>query len=344
MLTPDQILEQVSQLMLDPTRLPTAIVAILIVLLAGMIRGALGGNATPFFWHIIDILFGKLGDRMDKPGRIKGDLIFRGFLIVLFGLAISFLIGRAFTYLIVIYPFWSLVEVFALCLVLTSGTIFSGLGSLYKSLNNKQVTQGAYYTIARTTRSDMSRSDDYAITRIGMSMALRFFDKGIVAPIIWFLIGGLPIAFLYAGLSALAWRFGRDGHSHGLGAPALALEKLLGFVPNILSGLLIACAALLTPTAGFTRSLLSVMPFRSGAKYEQGGAPITAASYALAVTLGGATSDLNGHALRNDWVGPATATAQLQAKHLHRVVYLSVMAHLFFIAGLCGAMVFAGGL
>ena len=137
MLTPDQILEQVSQLMLDPTRLPTAIVAILIVLLAGMIRGALGGNATPFFWHIIDILFGKLGDRMDKPGRIKGDLIFRGFLIVLFGLAISFLIGRAFTYLIVIYPFWSLVEVFALCLVLTSGTIFSGLGSLYKSLNNK---------------------------------------------------------------------------------------------------------------------------------------------------------------------------------------------------------------
>lgn len=340
--TPDQIIEQLSQFALDPTRLPTAIVAILIVLFGGMIRGGLGGNATPFFWHIMDVLFGRLGSRMDKPGRLKGDLIFRGFLLTVFGLAIAFLIGRATTYLIAIYPFWSLIEIVSLCVILTGGTIFAGLGRLYRALNEKQVTKGAYYTIARTTRSDMSRADDYGITRIGMGMNLRFFDKGMVAPIIWFLIAGLPAAFLYAGLAALSWRFGRDGHNSGFGSSAMALEKLMGFVPNLLSGLFISCAALVTPTAGFTRSLMALLPFKKSAKYEEGGAPITAASHALAVTLGGATNDLDGFALKNDWVGPEKATAQLDAKHLHRVLYLCFIAHIFFIASLAGAMVFAG--
>jgi len=65
----------------DPSRLPLAIIAILLVTLLGMMRGALGGNAMPFYWHIVEIFFGKLGARMNKRGRKQGDLIFRGLLL-----------------------------------------------------------------------------------------------------------------------------------------------------------------------------------------------------------------------------------------------------------------------
>ena len=63
------------------------------------------------------------------------------------------------------------------------------------------------------------------LPRVGMGLALKSFDKGVVAPIIWFLIAGLPGAYLYAGLATLSWRFGKEGHSAGFGDAMLALEN-----------------------------------------------------------------------------------------------------------------------
>ena len=325
----------------EPERLPVAMVALVIVTLVGMLRGALGGIATPFYWHLIDLVFGRLGTRMDKKGRPKGDLIFRGFVLSTIVIAISFLIGRFMNVLSFYYPTWSIVEVLALCVLLTSGTVFAALGRLYRALNEKKVTQGAYYTIARTTRTDLSKNDDFTITRVGMGMALKFFDKGVVAPIFWFLLLGLPGAYLYAGLAAISWRFGREGYSGGFGNAMLALEKLMGFIPNLMSGVIIALAGLLTPTAGMSRAFLGFFRSKGTATYEEGGFPISTAAFSLNVSLGGPTPDLDGNVVKRGWIGPAKATAQLEAKHLHRVVYISFMAHLLFLASLSGAMLFA---
>lgn len=337
-----EFIENMHAQIFEPERLIIAMAALIIVTLGGMVRGALGGNATPFFWHIIDLLFGKIGARMDKPARKRGDLIFRGFILSSVVLAISYLIGRFVDVLGFYYPDYSIIETVGLCLVLTSGAVFAAMGQLYKALNAKKVTQGAYYTIARSTRTDLSKVDDFGITRVGMGLALKSFDKGVVAPIIWFLLFGLAGAYLYAGIAAMAWRFGRDGHSNGFGAAALALEKLLGFIPNLFSGILVALAGLLTPTAGMSRAFLGLFRTSGQASYGEGGLPMTAAAYSLNVSLGGPTKDLDGQGIKRGWIGPKGATAQLQAKHLHRVVYISFMAHLLFLVSLSGAMIFAG--
>jgi len=327
--------------LLEPERLPTAMVAVVIVTLVGMVRGALGGMATPFYWHLIDLFFGRFGDRLNKKSRPKGDLIFRGFILCAVVLAISFLIGRFLIILAAYYPTWSLIEIVSLCLLLSSGAVFASLGRLYRALNEKKVEQGAYYTIARSTRSDLSKNDDFTITRVGMGLALKQFDKGIVAPVIWYLLAGLPGAFLFAGLAALSWRFGKDGHSNGFGEAPIALEKLMGFIPNMMSGIFIALAGLLTPTAGMSRAFLGFFGTKGRASYAEGGFPLSTAAFSLNVSLGGPTQDLDGTSVKRGWIGPAKATAQLEAKHLHRVVYISFMAHLLFLASLSGAMLFA---
>jgi adenosylcobinamide-phosphate synthase len=325
----------------EPERLPAAIVALIIVTLLGMILGPLRGNANPFYWRLITLLFGKLGRRMNKAGRPKGDLIFRGFILSAIVLALSFLVGRLLEIAALSYSTWSIIEILSLCLCLSSGAVWASIGRLYRALNEKKVIPGAYYSIARSSFTDLSKNDDYTITRVGMGLALRSFDKAIVAPILWFLIGGLPLMFLYAGIAAMAWRFGKDGYSSGLGQAMIALEKLMGFVPNILSGVLIALAGILTPTAGMTRALLALFKSKGTARYAEGGLPVTAAAFALAVSLGGATKDLDSTAIKRNWVGPPKATAQLQAKHLHRVMYLCFMAHLLFLAALSAAMIIA---
>lgn len=340
-LTMTELFQRLHEFLLDPERFPIAVMAIVIVTVGGMIRGALGGNAHPFFWHIVEILFGRLGSRMDKPGRPKGDLIMRGFILTVMALCFCYLMGRLLGVLAIEYPDWSLIEIVALCLVLTSGAAWATQGRLYRALNEKKVTEGAYYSIARTTRTNLSKNDDYTITRVGMGLGLRAFDKGIVAPVLWYLIGGLPGAYLYAGLAALSWRFGRDGHSNGFGQAPEALERLMGFIPNMFAGFFIAFAGLMTPTAGFSRAFKGFFVSKGQAKYEEGGFPLTTAAYALDVALGGPTTDLDGKTIKRSWVGPEKATAQLVAKHLHRVVYISFIAHLLFLLALLGAMLYA---
>jgi len=332
---------QFQALLFTPDRILNAIAALLIVSIVGMIRGSMGGSANPIMWRLIDIGFGALGDKMNKAGRPKGDLIFRGFIIMSIVIVFAFVIAKVLIVMSLEYSTWSLVQILSLCVALSSGAVFAAIGQLYKALNKKKVTKGAYYKIARSTRTDLSKNDDYTITRVGMGYVLRSFDKSVVAPILWYLIFGLVGAYLYAALAALSWRFGKDGHSSGFGQAILSIEKLMGYVPNIISGILISFAALITPTAGMTRAFLGLARPKGQATYEEGGLPLTAAAFALNISLGGPTVDLGGGKIPRNWVGPEGATARLESAHLHRVSYISFIAHLLWLLGLGSALIFA---
>ncbi len=324
----------------DPARLPVAIIAILVVVFGGLVFGPLGGNANPLLWRVVDFLFGPLGGKLDKTERKSGDLATRGFIVTVTALIIGYLIGHFFQTLSVTYPNYRMVDIFALTLVLSAGAGWYALLRLYHAVEGKGGVKGAFYAIAATTRTNLTRSDEFTITRVGIGMGAKLLDKGIVAPVLWYLIAGLPAAYLYATLAALSWRFGKEGFSKGFGLTANHLEKLMGMIPNLFSGLLIALSGLLTPTAGMTRSLLSLFPTKSGhSDYFQGGAPVTSMAYALKVSLGGATQDTDGSAIQRAWAGPEGATAKLGAKHLHRGLYITVMAHLLLVLAFLVAIV-----
>jgi adenosylcobinamide-phosphate synthase len=319
----------------DPDRLPVAALALFIVSFGGVVFGALNGMATPLFWRAVDFLFGKAGDKLDNTDRSPKDLVTRGFIITLTALIMAFLVGSFFQALSQHYPTFRVVDIAVLVLIMASGAGWRSLLTLYRAIEGKKTVKGAFYAIAATTRTNLTTADEYTLTRVGLGMAARMLDKGIVAPVLWYLIGGLPAAILQSCLSALAWRFGKDGFTKGFGASALALEKLMGFVPNLFSGVLVSLGGLLTPTAGMTRSFVGLFHIFSGnAAYAEGGAPVTAMAWALKVALGGPVQDVGGSALQRGWAGPVGATAKLEVKHLHRGLYIIVMAHLLLLAAL----------
>lgn len=328
----------------DPERLPVAVCSILLVGIVGVITGPFGGNSNPFYWRAVDFLFGPLGGKLDKTERKAADLATRGLIITITALVISALVGQFFQTLSDHYKNWLIVDILALSLVMAAGAGWHSLIRLYKGMTAKDTVKGAFYSIAVTSRINLAAADEFTITRTGIGMGARLLDKGVVAPVIWYLIAGLPAAYLYAVLAALAWRFGKEGFTKGFGASALALEKLMGFVPNVLSGIFISLAGLLTPTAGMTRSFIGLLHFGSKgrAHYHEGGAALTAMAWALKVSLGGAVQDLDGSAIKRGWCGPEGATAKLEAKHLHRGLYILVMAHLLFLAALLVGIVIDG--
>jgi adenosylcobinamide-phosphate synthase len=325
----------------DPDRIPVALLAILLVSIIGMITGPLAGNANALLWQCIDLTLGKLGDKLDKPKRPKADLIFRGFLITMFGIFIMGVIGRFGEGFAVTTPMNGVTQVLLLSLCLSAGTVWFALLRLYFAMEKDGKTKGAYLAIARSSRTDLNAADDFGITRMGMNFSARSFDKNMVAPVLWFLIAGFMGACLYTALSALSWRFGKDGATKGFGVTALALEKLLGFFPSILSGLLITMAGLFTPTAKLHKGIMAWFGHKNRASYEQGGFALSALAWILNVSLGGPAKDLKGDAIKNTWVGPEGATAKNDHKHLRRAIYVNVIAHILFVVTLLSLYLWA---
>lgn len=325
-----------SQIM-DIDRIPFVVAAIFVTIVTGMILGPMAGNANPFFWTLFDKILGGIGDRLDKRHRPQADLLFRGFLLCVFSVFLAVSVGKGFSYASTHYAFHGVSEIFFLTLLITSGAVWFSLLRLYFAMEQNNVNKGAYYAIARSTRINLSTSDDCGITRAGMGFAARSFDKGLVAPILWYLILGFPGALAYTALAALAWRFGKDGFTKGFGAVPLALEKLMGFVPSLFAALLITAASLFTPTAKLHKGLAAWLGNENRAPYEQGGFPLSALAWSLNVSLGGAGRDLSGSAIKGIWVGPRDATAQNNHKHLRRAIYINVMAHILLMASLLGA-------
>lgn len=338
----EELLKQWHASFLDVDRIPFAIAAMLVTAIIGMISGPLFGNTYPALWIVFDKLFGGLGDRLDKAQRQKADLMFRGFLVTAFAIFIAAGIGKAIDTILFIPEYGWVIETIALSLILTSGTVWYALLKLYFAMDKDQVGKGAYYAIARSTRTNLAAADEFAITRAAINLSARAFDKGLVAPIIWYVILGMPGAVIYSALSALSWRFGKDGFSKGFGSAAMALEKLLGFFPAVLSGILITLAGIFTPTAKPHKGIAAWLGHKNRASYEQGGHPLSALAWSLNLSLGGASQDLTGHAIKSTWVGPEGATAKNNHKHLRRAIYIHVLAYVLFIAVLLGMYLWSG--
>lgn len=329
--------------LMDPDRIPFAVVAILLVCVTGLIMGPVAGFAGPLMWQLVDRLIGPLGDRLDKKQRSRADLVFRGFLVVAVGLFLMLALSQGVLLLGAEIPFFGMFEVLVLALTLSAGSVWQMLYRLYVALEKKTVGKGAYLAVARTAYKNLAASDDFGITRTGMGLSARLFDKALVSPILWYLIAGLPGALIYALLAALAWRFGKDGFTKGFGSVALGLERLLGYVPSAFAAMLITLATLCTPSAAVHKGVAAWLGHKNRAPYEQGGWPLSVLAWSLNVSLGGASQDLSGSAIHGEWTGPAGATAKVGHAHLKRAIYISLMAHLLLLACLGGAYLWAYG-
>jgi adenosylcobinamide-phosphate synthase len=295
------------------------------------------GNANPLIWLFYDKTLGGFGDRLDRVHRSRNDLAARGLFLTVLAMGFALVIGNFYEQVVEWKSFAGFTEVLLLSTLITSGSVWFALLRLYFAIEKKQVGKGAYYAVSKSTRINLAATDDFGITRAGMTYAARSFDRGLVAPIMWYLIGGLPLAVLYSTLAAISWRFGKDGFSKGFGTVPTALEKLMGYIPALYAGFIMTLATIITPSAAIHRGVASWFGAKNRAPYEQGGFTLSAMAWALKVSLGGASQDLSGSAIPGVWVGPEGATARNEHKHLKRAIYINFAATILFMATLCGA-------
>ncbi len=214
------------------------------------------------------------------------DSIFRGVLLSLSLITVTLLIIYIITYMIhsLLPPDSYLLPI--LYGIIASTTIASKM--LYDSV--KDILTHPHhikYLVSRDTKS-LSQAE---INKAAVETYAENLSDGVIAPLFWLLLLGLPGAFVYKAVNTLDSMVGyRTPRYKKFGKASAHLDDLLNYIPARITALLIL---LLSPK--LYRSAISC-PLRSTLLHQashhdspNAGYPITAMALALGIRLGGPT-------------------------------------------------------
>ena len=286
----------------------------LLMLIAGLVIDALFGDMLAIFRHIPHpvVVAGRaiafFDRKLNRESRSETSRRERGIVTVivlvgsatLLGLVIEqicrgSLIGAAFeTMLIgVLVAQRSLYEhVAAVAVGLKSGGLAGGRGA-----------------VRHIVGRDLMNLDEHGVARAAIESLAENFSDGVVAPIFWYLLLGLPGLFAYKMANTLDSMIGhRTPRYRSFGWAAARLDDVLNAAPALASGLLLAAAAVFAKN-GRPAHAVAIM-LRDGRKHHSpnAGWPEGAMAGALGLALAGPRRYPEG-LVADPWLGDGSARA-----------------------------------
>jgi adenosylcobinamide-phosphate synthase len=192
----------------------------------------------------------------------------------------------------------------------------------------------ARVAVGRIVGRDTARLDSAAVARAGIESLAESFCDGVVAPLFWLLLLGLPGAWIYKAINTADSLIGhREPRWRAFGWAAARTDDLLNLVPARLAGVLVCLAG-----GGGWRTML-----RDAGKHASpnAGWPEAAMASALGVRLAGPIA-YDGVMQDKPWIGGAPGeagkdnTGEADAASIARAlrVYRTACLLLWLIAGI----------
>ena len=156
---------------------------------------------------------------------------------------------------------------------------------------------------------DPARLDAHGVARAAIESLAENFSDGVVAPVFWYLLCGLPGLFAYKMANTLDSMIGhRSARYRDFGWAAARFDDLLNLVPARLSGLLLAAAALFAGKARPARGVAAMLRDARKHRSPNAGWPEAAMAGALGLALAGPRHYAEG-IVADPWLGDGTARA-----------------------------------
>ena len=154
---------------------------------------------------------------------------------------------------------------------------------------------------------DVASLDEAGVVRAAIESLAENFSDGIVAPVFWLAIGGLPGGVCYKAINTADSMIGHRTPRHAaFGFAAAKLDDVVNFVPARLSVLWISIAALFVPGTSIAEALRAVRRDARGHPSPNAGWPEAAFAGALGLRLGGPRA-YAGTTVDDAWIGSGKA-------------------------------------
>ncbi|MGE0022253.1 MAG: adenosylcobinamide-phosphate synthase CbiB [Hyphomicrobium sp.] len=319
--------------------LALAFVALLIEAVAGYPEALLARIGHPVTW------IGSLVARAEAVWN-EGHLTFaaarlRGILalatVLLVTASIAFLIAGA---LGLFLPPWAvlIIEAVLASTLLAARSLDDHVAHVADELESRGL-EGGREAVAHIVGRDPASLDEAGVSRAAIESLAENFSDGVVAPVFWLIVGGLPGCALYKAINTADSMIGHKSERYeAFGWASARLDDLVNLPASRLSALWLVAAAWLMRGADWRASALAALTDAPRHRSPNAGWPEAAMAGALGLALAGPRM-YGGKRVDDAWMGSgrrdATSADIHRALRLYRIAYViqaAVIAALALIA------------
>lgn len=207
--------------------------------------------------------------------------------------------------------------------LIASRSLYEHVSDVARGLDGGK-TVDARKAVSRIVGRDPEQLDEHAIARAAVESLAENASDGIAAPVLWFLVLGLPGAAAYKAINTADSMIGhRTPKYEAFGWAAAKLDDLVNWPASRLTGLLFAVAALLVPGASPQQAITAMFRDAKNHRSPNAGWPESAMAGALAFKLAGPRT-YNGVMVDDAYMGDGNA--DLTAADIRQALHFALCA------------------
>src|SRR5271169_2675549 len=286
----------------------------LLLVVAGLAIDAWFGDMSALFSRVPHpvVLAGRgigfFDRKLNRDIRSEASRRFRGVVtvIVLVGLAAG--IGLAIQQACRGSLIGGAVEILLIAVLVAQRSLFEHVAEVAWALDKGGLPAGRD-AVRHIVGRDPMRLDAYGVARAAIESLAENFSDGVVAPVFWYLLLGLPGLLAYKMANTLDSMIGHKTPRYlSFGWAAARFDDLANLMPARISGLLITGGALFAEKGRPGRALAIMLRDAGKHRSPNAGWPEAAMAGALGLALAGPRHYPEG-AVVDPWVGDGTARA-----------------------------------
>jgi adenosylcobinamide-phosphate synthase len=262
-----------------------ALIAMLIELGLGYPQRVLRTIGHPVSWigRLIDALDRRLNRETDGAGKRRA----AGIVALVVVLAIVGMIAFFAEHALLRLPFGILITGLLASTLIAQRSLHRHVANVAVALEREGIEAGRN-AVARIVGRDTASLDEAAIARAAIESLAESFSDGVVAPVFWIAIVGLPGAALYKAINTADSMIGHRTPRHAaFGWAAARLDDLVNLPASRLSALLLIVAAALSKKTSAGSAWRAVRRDAPRHRSPNAGYPEAAMAGALGLALAG---------------------------------------------------------
>jgi adenosylcobinamide-phosphate synthase len=303
----------------------------LLSLVGGLAIDGLFGDMPKLFRHVGHpvVFAGRaiafFDRKLNRETRSETSRRDRGITTVIFLVGAAASLGLAIERLCRGHLLGSVIEALLIAVLVAQRSLYEHVAAVAAALDLGGLAAGRA-AVRRIVGRDPMTLDTHGVARAAIESLAENFSDGVVAPVFWYLLLGLPGLFAYKMANTLDSMVGhRTPRYRSFGWAAARLDDVLNLVPAPVSGLLLVAAAVFAKNGRPERALAIML--RDGRKHHSpnAGWPESAMAGALGLALAGPRHYPEG-LVADPWLGDGSARAATsdvaRALHLYRLACL----------------------
>lgn len=263
-----------------------------LLLALALLLDALVGDMAWFFRaipHPVAMLGRAIGffeQKLNRTWRSDRNRLIRGAVVVTVVCASALAAGWAISVFVAAYNFW-FVELFVVTVLVAQRGLYSHVRAVAKALDRDGLDAGRA-AVAHIVGRDPEKLDAGGVARAAVESLAENFADGVIAPVFWYLLFGLPGLFFCKAVNTLDSMLGyRNERYLMFGRAAARLDDAVMWLPARLSVVFLIAGACVTPTGNPFRALATIKSDAGKHPSVNAGWPEAAMAGALDIWLAG---------------------------------------------------------